>query len=143
MPESPTWLNVHATGHAPGRPQPVAQPRATSDWLWQESSYRLGRVATVALRDDWTVRCHPTSASAFRVIHDDPDQSCELASFVQRCTPGMIFYDIGAASEPSRWRRFTMAVRRAGPSPWDPSPLSNRVFRVNVDLGAAPATASR
>jgi FkbM family methyltransferase len=137
MPESSTWLNVMRRVTPRSVRNLLRNPRATSDWLWQESSYRLGRVATVALRDDWTVRCHPMSASAFRVIRDDPDQSCELASFVQRCTPGMIFFDIGAS-----FGAFTLAaLHYGGPESRavavDPSPLSNRVLRINIDLAGA------
>jgi FkbM family methyltransferase len=112
----------------------VRRPKATAAWLAQELAYRSGRTVGGPLREDWAPRFHPASVAIYRAQRDDEDQRLELAGFVERCRPGMIFYDIGASHGV-----FTLAaLRYGGPRTRvvavDPSPTSNRLLRINLRL---------
>ena len=75
----------------------LRSPGRTAADLYDQLSYILGVRPTVAIRDDWGVRCHP---AARRVVEasfvTDPDQRIELSRFVETCTPGMVLFDLGA-----------------------------------------------
>lgn len=140
---------ITTTGdHNPGRsmmrrilPRPfrnfIRRPGATARWAAQECEYLLGYTAECAVRDDWTVRCHPASISAFEEVRDGKDYSIELDGFVRRCSDGMTLLDVG-----SHFGLFTLAALRFGGArarvvAVDPSAYANRVQRANVKLANA------
>lgn len=115
----------------------VRRPSATLRWLWSEAAAHAGVTARCPMLDDWTVRCHPVSAAAFRLEVADPEQRGELAAFAARCTPGMVLFDIGAS-----YGAFSLAtLRYGGPTARsiavDPSAVSNRILRRNLALAGA------
>ena len=118
-------------------PRPVRNllrdPRAVAVWAGRELAYRAGRTASGSLLEGWSPLVHPASAAIFR-MRDDEDQRRELEEFVGHCTPGMVFYDVGASHGV-----FTLAaLRYGGPAARvvavDPSPVSNRLLRINLRL---------
>ncbi|WP_166442871.1 FkbM family methyltransferase [Phragmitibacter flavus] len=64
--------------------------------MWHRIQFSTGLTNTVTIRDQWTVRCHPTAKKHFEVFQDDPVQSAELDAFLQNCPPGIQLLDIGA-----------------------------------------------
>lgn len=103
-------------------------------WGLHEALFRAGRVVSLRIRDDWTVRCHPASVGAFLVQRDTPELSRELDAFVASCSPGMVLLDAGA-----HFGIFTLAALRYGGErarviAIDPSPDAMHLLDANVRL---------
>jgi FkbM family methyltransferase len=109
-------------------------------WLLRQARFsRTHAAATVRMRDDWVVRCHPSSVDAFTIQRDQPDLGEELRSFIERCAPGMVFVDIGA-----HFGLFTLAAlhysqRTARVVAIDPSAHAMELFVANLSLAGRPA----
>jgi FkbM family methyltransferase len=115
----------------------LRRPALTYAWLRDETAYRLGRTPQFALRDDWTVRCHPASVVPFQLHRTEGELCRELDSFVALCKADMVLLDIGA-----HYGLFTLAaLRYGGPGARaitvEPSAEASRILRINVELSGA------
>jgi FkbM family methyltransferase len=112
----------------------LRNPRATAQWLMRESTYYLGYTPFCRVRSDWQVRCHPCSLANFQAHRDNEECRQELEGLIAHCHHGMIFYDIGA-----HYGSLALAaLRYGGPGTQvvavDPSPVSNRILKINLRL---------
>jgi FkbM family methyltransferase len=72
-------------------------PGKSLHWGWQQARFYLGARQVVELRPGWKLTCHPLAyQGAYHAHVDDPEQAAELDSFLSRCTPGMVLFDLGA-----------------------------------------------
>jgi FkbM family methyltransferase len=102
----------------------LRDPRKSFRYAADRLRYRCGAIATVKVRDDWVLRCHPASREHFAVFRTDPTQAIELDQFVDHCAPAMRLLDVGA-----HYGLFTLAaVRFGGPDA--------RVLCVEASAGA-------
>jgi FkbM family methyltransferase len=114
----------------------LRNPSATTGWLRDELSFRLGRVAHVQMADGWVARCHPATEAVFKLVETDEFRQ-ELASFLRYCTSGMVLFDVGA-----NFGVFTLAaIHQGGPNARviavEPSQTAVRYLRINVGLAQA------
>jgi FkbM family methyltransferase len=111
----------------------LRRPSRTLGGIIEEAAFKLGRRSTCEVRPDWTVECHPGSRRAFLLHRDDPELRSELHSFVTRCRPGMVFYDVGA-----HYGIFTLAALRYGDGARvvsvEPSTQAARLLRINASM---------
>jgi FkbM family methyltransferase len=112
----------------------VRRPGAAARWLAQECEYLFGYAPECTVRESWTIRCHPASASAFEDVNAGEDYRAELDGFVRRCSDGMTLLDVG-----SHFGVFTLAALQFGGAAArvvavDPSAYANRVLRANLKL---------
>ncbi|MCZ6917112.1 MAG: FkbM family methyltransferase [Gemmatimonadetes bacterium] len=121
-----------------------AIPRPLRNWLrapsrslrviGEELAYRVGVRPRVAVREDWSLRCHPTVRRALLQQLGDPAQVTELDEFIGTCEPEMVLFDIGA-----HFGAFSLAAMRYGGTgvrifAVEPSPFAVRLFRVQARL---------
>jgi FkbM family methyltransferase len=121
----------------------LRHPVQSSRWLWHGVSARTGGAATLRMRDDWEIACHPAAVEAFAFERDRPDLRDELEGFVAACRHGMRFFDIGA-----HFGLFTLAALKWGGSgvtvvAVDPSGAALAVFDDNMRLAGAGARVMR
>jgi len=121
----------------------LRHPVQSSRWLWHGVSARAGGAATLRMRDDWEVVCHPAAVEAFAFERDQPDLRAELDGFVAACRAGMTFFDIGA-----HFGLFTLAALEWGGAgatvvAVDPSDAALAVFDENMRLADAGARVAR
>lgn len=119
-------------------------PRPLRNWLRapsrslrviaEELAYRVGARPEVAVRDDWSLRCHPTVRRALLQQLGDPSQLAELDEFIRACEPEMVLFDIGAHF--GAFSLATMHYAGAGARAFavEPSPFARRLFRVQARL---------
>lgn len=112
----------------------MRHPLDSARWTVRRAAFRRGRTATLRMRDDWIVRCHPASIDAFTVQRDEPELAEELAAFIARCRRDMVLVDIGA-----HFGLFTLAALRfsddtAHVVAIDPSLDAMRLLDANVAL---------
>lgn len=115
----------------------LRHPATSARSLYDDARFGAGFVTTLSMRSDWTVRCHPAAADAFRFQRDEPDPAIELRDFITRCSSGMTLIDVGA-----HFGVFTLAaLHYSGGSARvvavDPSPRAGRVLTANVALASA------
>jgi FkbM family methyltransferase len=104
---------------------------------WHAAAARAGRAARVSMTGDWDIVCHPAAVQPFEFERQLPELRAELAGFIAACTPGMVFFDIGA-----HYGLFTLAaLRYGGPrarvAALDPSADALAVFDANMRLARA------
>lgn len=121
----------------------VRHPVQSSRWLWHAASARAGGAATLRMRDDWVISCHPAAVEAFAFERDQPELRAELDGFVAACRDGMTLVDVGA-----HFGLFTLAALRWGGAAAraiavDPSTAALAVFDENVRLAGAGARVER
>lgn len=120
-------------------PRPVRNwlraPRRSLRRLRDEARHALGRNEELELAAGWMVRCHPAAARVYRTAQrDDPRQAAELDTFIARCRPAMVLYDLGA-----HFGVFSLAALHFGGSDAravavDPSATSRRIMAVQAQL---------
>jgi FkbM family methyltransferase len=133
---SPSTLFRKLARYAVARPVRnfIRAPRQSTQWLVDETSFKLGRVGTCEVRNGWTVKCHPASMSTFRAHRDIPEFIDEIDGFIEQCRPGMHFIDVGA-----HYGVFSLAASHFGGKTArvlavDPNQSSNRILRINLAL---------
>lgn len=120
-------------------PRPVRNwlraPRRSLRWVANALSAGVGYRPVLEIRPGWKLRCHPAAHRVFRNAQmHDPDQARELDAFLERCSPGMVLFDIGA-----HFGIFSFAaLRYGGPTARavavDPSAFAIRVTRRTAAL---------
>jgi len=118
-------------------------PVQSARWLGHAVAARAGRAATLRMRDDWELRCHPAAVQAFALERDQPDLRQELDGFIATCHDGMVLFDIGAhyglfGLAALRWSHGTARVVAV-----DPSAPALAVFAGNMKLAGAGVRVSR
>ena len=121
----------------------LRHPLQSSRWLWHAVSARAGGAATVRMRDDWAIACHPAAVEAFAFERDQPELRAELDGFVEACRPGMTLFDVGA-----HFGLFTLAALEWGGAgakviAVDPSDAALAVFDENMRLARAGTRVER
>lgn len=101
---------------------------------WDFIEFACGYAPTLQVRSEWTTVCHPAAIRHFTVFIDDPEQRNELNAFLDLCTTGMRFMDVGA-----HYGLFTLAARKyGGPSAQilcvEASPPAAKILCHNIDL---------
>lgn len=99
--------------------------------------FGFGEADSVLIRPDWMLRCHPICTSEFEVFRADPEQTEELETFVQHCTPDMHLLDVGA-----HWGLFGLAAVRYGGSKVkvtavEASPAAAKILKHNFVLNSS------
>jgi len=121
----------------------LRHPVQSSRWMWHGVSARAGGAATLRMRDDWEIVCHPGAVEAFTFERDQPELRAELDAFVAACREGMTLVDIGA-----HFGLFTLAALKWGGAnakaiAVDPSDAALAVFDANMRLAGAGARVER
>ena len=121
----------------------LRHPVQSSRWAWHDVSARAGGAATLRMRDDWEIACHPGAVEAFRFERDQPELRAELDGFVAACREGMTLIDVGA-----HFGLFTLAALKWGGAgvkaiAVDPSDAALTVFDENMRLAGAGARVER
>ena len=121
----------------------LRHPVRSARWLWHGVSARTGGAATLRMRDDWQLACHPGAVEAFAFERDQPELRAELDGFVAACHERMTLFDIGA-----HFGLFTLAALRWGgvdarAVAVDPSTAALVVFDQNMRLAGAGARVER
>jgi FkbM family methyltransferase len=121
----------------------LRHPVQSSRWLWHGVSARAGGAATLRMRDDWELVCHPAAVDAFAFERDQPELRAELDGFVSLCRAGMALFDIGA-----HYGLFTLAALKWGGDgakavAVDPSAAALAVFDENIRLAGGGARVAR
>jgi FkbM family methyltransferase len=113
----------------------VRAPRKTLLWAWHHTQYLFGFTRTMEIRPGWNLVCHPDAyRGSYHAQRDDPDQVAEFDNFIGHCTPGMVFFDVGA-----HFGLFALAaLHYGGPSARalavDASPAAVRMIQAQARL---------
>src|SRR5258708_11933351 len=96
-------------------------PRQSARWVRHVFGALAGRAASLPMRSDWELRCHPAAVEAFAFERDQPELREELEGFIAACGEGMVLFDIGAhyglfALTALRWSGGTARVGAVDPS---------------------------
>jgi FkbM family methyltransferase len=121
----------------------LRHPAQSSRWMWHRVSARAGGAATLRMRDDWEVACHPAAVEAFTFERDQPGLREELEGFIAACREGMRLVDVGA-----HFGLFTLAALKWGGGgarviAVDPSEAALAIFDENMRLAGAGARVER
>lgn len=110
-------------------------PQKSLLWGLGEARYLLGARTLTDIRPGWSVVCHPLAwPHSYFAQQDDPEQVTEFDSFIARCVPGMVLFDLGA-----HFGLFSLAaLHYGGPSARaiavDASPTAVRMIRIQAQL---------
>lgn len=87
----------------------LRRPRATAERVLAKLKHWMGQTAKATLAEGCEVKCHPICLGEFSVFTTQPEQICEMKSFVDRTTKGMRLMDVGA-----HWGSFSLAALHFG-----------------------------
>lgn len=113
----------------------LRSPRKSIEWAAGELRHAIGANHRIELRPGWYLKCHPVSYKfAYHFQVDDSEQVNEFDSFISRCRPGMVLFDIGA-----HFGLFSLAAlhyggRNARAIAVDPSPTAARIVTIQAGL---------
>jgi FkbM family methyltransferase len=75
----------------------MRSPRRSMEWISDAVRFSCGSVETMSLGSGRQLLCHPHAYKvATRAQVADPEQRSEFESFLARCHPDMLLFDIGA-----------------------------------------------
>lgn len=118
-------------------------PVQSARWFRHALAARAGRTASLRMREDWQLRCHPAAVEAFAFERDQPELRQELDGFIAACHEHMVLMDVGAhyglfGLAAWRWSGGTARVIAV-----DPSAAALGVFDENMRLAGAASRVER
>lgn len=110
----------------------LRSPSRSAEWLWDSAQSWLGCARSIDLVPGVQLLCHPYAYKVYRAAQiDDQEQREEYCSFVTKCHPEMLLFDIGA-----HFGVFSLTAAKLGGTAVavDPSPISCRMIAREASL---------